>query len=184
MASASPRAPGTILETPRLALRELTVDDLDFVADMLGDDVVMRFYPKRLDRAESLEWIERQRMRYDRDGHGLWLVTNRVTGEPLGQVGLVTHDVARLPEPRHPEIGYLLHHRFWHRGFASEAAAAVRDRAFDVYGYRRVISLIRPENEPSQAVARRIGMTPIGETDYVGMRHLIFSMAPEEARGD
>jgi RimJ/RimL family protein N-acetyltransferase len=168
-----------ILKTPRLHIRELTANDLDFVAGMLADPEVMRYYPKCLDRTESLAWIERQQMRYTRDGHGLWLVLDRDTGEPVGQVGLVMHELKGMPRPAYPEVGYLLHRPFWHRGFATEAAGAVRDDAFESRGYDMVISLIRPANEPSQAVARRIGMSVIGETEFAGMPHLVFGMSAD-----
>lgn len=165
-----------ILETARLCLRELETDDLDFVAAMLGDADVMRFYPSRLDRDASLTWIQRQQARYARDGHGLWLVLDRGTSKPIGQVGLAMQEIVGLPRARYPEVGYLLHRPYWHRGFATEAAGAVRDHAFEVRGYDEVVSLIRPENEPSQAVAKRLGMSVIGETPFAGMRHLVFGL--------
>jgi RimJ/RimL family protein N-acetyltransferase len=171
-----------ILETKRLRLRELTADDLDFVAAMLEHAEVMRFYPSRLDREMSLVWIERQRARYARDGHGLWLAIERETDEPVGQVGLVMHELKGLPRPRYAEIGYLLHRPFWRRGFATEAAAGVRDYAFQTLGFDQVISLIRPENGPSQAVARRLGMSIIGETEFTGFHTLVFGLAAREAR--
>ena len=64
----------TILETTRLALRELVLDDLDFMAEMLADAEVMRYYPKRLTRELSTDWIERQIARYTTDGYGLWQI--------------------------------------------------------------------------------------------------------------
>jgi RimJ/RimL family protein N-acetyltransferase len=164
---------GVVLETPRLALRELTADDLDFVAAMLDDAEVMRFYPQRYDRAGAQVWIERQIERYRREGHGLWLAVVRDTGAPVGQVGLHNQEVDGV---LWPEIGYLLHRPFWGRGFATEAACAVRDHAFAHYGYARVISLIRPDNAASQAVARRMGMGEVGTTEHAGMPHLVFAL--------
>ena len=99
------RMSNIVLETDRLRLRELATSDLDFVAEMLGDADVMRYYPKRLDRTASLAWIERQQMRYARDGHGLWLVLERDTGQPIGQVGLVMQEVTGMPRPRYAEVG-------------------------------------------------------------------------------
>jgi RimJ/RimL family protein N-acetyltransferase len=162
------------LESARLRMRELDVGDLPFVCSMLGDMDVMRFYPKMLDRDECMAWIERQRARYANDGHGLWLLEERESGVPVGQVGLVMQEVSGLPKQRYPEVGYLLHRPYWKRGYATEAAARVRDYAHETLGFEEVISLIRPENEPSQAVARSIGMRVVGETMQLSLLHLVF----------
>jgi [ribosomal protein S5]-alanine N-acetyltransferase len=161
----------TILETPRLALREMSRADLDFIAKMLADPLVMRFYPQTYSREEAAAWIERQLDRYAKHGRGLWLALDRATGEPVGQVGLLRQIVDGVEEP---EVGYLLHHPHWSRGLATEAAAAVCDWAFEVRKEPYVISLIRPENLPSQAVALRIGMTPERETIFHDLRHMVF----------
>jgi ribosomal-protein-alanine N-acetyltransferase len=162
-----------VLSTERVVARELTPGDLDFVAAMLDDADVMRWYPRRYTRAESEAWIERQLRRYADDGHGLWLVLDRATLAPRGQVGVAMQQVNGT---REPEIGYLLHRPWWHLGLATEAATAARDWAFARYPGERVISLIRPENEPSRAVAGRLGMTVAGETLHAGLPHLIYSV--------
>jgi len=162
-----------ILETPRLALREMSLDDLDFVAAMLAHPEVMRYYPRLYSREEARTWIERQLGRYARDGHGLWLVQDRATGEPVGQVGLALQLVEGVEEP---EIGYLIHRPFWRRGLATEAALGVRTWAFDTLGVERVISLIRPENLPSQGVARKLGMAPGKHVQFHELEHLVFSV--------
>ena len=162
-----------VLETSRLALREMTLDDLDFVAALLAHPEVMRFYPQVYPRDEAQAWIERQIGRYARNGHGLWLVEDRATGEPVGQVGLVMQPVDGVEEP---EIGYLIHRPFWRRGFATEAALGVRDWAFGTLGLARVISLIRPENLPSQGVARKLGMTPGTHVQFHGLEHVAFAV--------
>jgi RimJ/RimL family protein N-acetyltransferase len=53
-----------ILETDRLMLRELTLDDLDFVAEMVAHPEVMHFWPKTYNRNEAEVWIRRQQERY------------------------------------------------------------------------------------------------------------------------
>ena len=167
-----------ILETRRLRLRELESGDLDFVATMLADPDVMRFYPKPLGREESREWIERQLRRYEDNGHGLWLVEDRQSAAPVGQVGLLLQEVEGDWEA---EVGYLIHRPFWRRGYATEAGLGVREHAFGVRGERRVISLIRPENLPSQGVARNLGMAPEREVRFRGLPHVVFSVrAPSD----
>lgn len=162
-----------ICETERLSLRELVWSDLDFVAEVLSDREVMRFYPQPLDRDGAEQWLERQLTRYERDGHGLWLVTDRFNGEPLGQVGLAMQEVEG---DRHPEIGYMIHRPFWRRGYASEAAAAARDYAFASLRYEYVISLIRPVNVPSQGVARKLGLQPVATVNFHGYEHQLFRL--------
>lgn len=166
--------------SPRLTFRELTAGDLDFVAGMLGHPEVMRYYPKVRTREESMAWIERQLDRYARDGHGLWLVSDRATGEPRGQVGLVMQEIDGVAEP---EIGYLIHRPFWRQGLATEAALATRAWAFETRGLPRVISLIRPENLPSQGVAGKLGMTPEKRTHFFGFETIVFSVRNGAALG-
>ena len=161
-----------VLATERLTLREMALDDLEFVAAMLDHPEVMRFYPKRYTRDEARAWIERQVQRYAEHGHGLWLVAERGSETPVGQVGLMMQEVEGTWEH---EIGYLVHRPFWRRGYASEAAREVRNHAFAVLGRPKVISLIRPENIPSQGVARSLGMAAQREVDFKGFRHIVFA---------
>jgi RimJ/RimL family protein N-acetyltransferase len=167
----------TIIESVRLRLGEMTLDDLDFIAEMIAHPEVMRYYPKLYSRAEAEEWINRQIGRYRSHGYGLWLVTDKSTGEAVGQVGLSPQIVDGVEEP---EIGYLIHHSHWRRGLASEAAIAVRDYAFGTLEKDHVISLIRPVNEPSQGVARKMGMRPERKTIYADLEHIVFLLTRDE----
>jgi ribosomal-protein-alanine N-acetyltransferase len=162
-----------ILETPRLLLRELEHADLDFMAEMLGDPEVMRYYPKTEDRAGTVAHIQRQMDRYATWGYGPWLVQNRDTLQPIGRVGLIRQEIEGIEEV---EVGYMIHRPFWRQGFAFEAAAACRDYAFSTLDRERVISLVRPENTPSQAVARKMGMRPEREIMHWNLRHIVFAL--------
>lgn len=163
-----------ILETPRLSLREMTWDDLDFLARLLADERVMRHYPKPCTREGAKLWMGRIIERYAQHGHAFWLVALRATGEPIGQVGLLLQHVDGVDEP---EIGYMIHANHWRQGYASEAAAAVRDHAFTRLDKPRVISLIRPVNIPSQRVALKLGLKPERLTRWHDLDHLVFSLA-------
>ena len=122
--------------------------------------------------------MDRQRKRYAEHGHGLWLAIERTTGQPVGQIGLLLQEVEGNLEP---EIGYLLHKPFWHQGLATEAGLGVRRYAFGSPNRSRVISLIRPANTPSQAVARRLGMTLQKEVTVWDRPHLVFSVSRQAA---
>jgi RimJ/RimL family protein N-acetyltransferase len=169
-----------LLTTPRLAFREMTRDDLTFLAAMVGDPEVMRYFPEPLRSQGPEAWLERQLSRYARDGHGAWLVLDRGTEEPLGQAGLIRQEIERQPVM---EIGYMFHRPFWRRGYASEAAAAIRDQAFGERGLDEVVSLIVADNEPSIGVARKIGMRPRREVDFHGFRHVLFGLTRAELAG-
>ena len=82
-------------------------------------------------------------------------VVLRSTGEMVGQAGLTWQDCEGQPVL---EVGYLLKKRFWHQGYASEAARACRDYAFRVLGAEKVSSIIKTDNLASIRVAQRNGM--------------------------
>jgi RimJ/RimL family protein N-acetyltransferase len=168
-----------ILKTGRLTLRELETTDLDVVAGMLADREVMRHWPRPYTRVEAVEWIARQRERYALDGHGYWLTVEGDSGCVVGQAGLMTIELNRRPAAA---LGYILRREFRGRGYATEAAAAVRDRAFATTAHDRVVALVRPVNLPSQRVARRLGMRADGLTIYAGLEHVIFAVARPTAR--
>lgn len=161
------------IETPRTFMREILGNDFEFLLRMMSDAEVMRYYPRPYNDRDVRDFINRMRTRYREDGCGLWLVLDRESGDPLGRVGLMRQDVNGADEF---EVGYMIHRPFWRRGFATEAASAVRDWGFGERRLPRVVSLIRPENVPSQGVARKLGMAIIGQTDQAGFPHHVFAV--------
>src|SRR5438270_8909308 len=96
-------------------------------------------------------------------GFGLWAVEERETGLLAGRAG------CWRPEGWPGlEVGWTLRREFWGRGYATEAARAALGHAFTALRQTHVISLIRPENARSLAVARRLGMCHEGRTDLNG----------------
>lgn len=166
-----------ILETERLALRELDQSDFAALRAILQDEQVMYAYEHAFTNREVQAWLDRQRDRYAKDGFGLWAMVEKATGEMMGQCGLTLQDWG---ERQVPEIGYHLRRDKWHQGYAAEAARACRDYAFTVLGFPEVYSIIRDTNFPSQRVALRSGMAVRGSfvKHYRGiaMPHLVFSV--------
>jgi len=163
-----------ILETPRLVLRELTLDDLEFVAGMLAHPEVMHFWPRPYTREEAAEWIRRHQERYARDGFGYWLALDKAGGHPIGQAGLLRQELNGVVETG---IGYILRRPFWGKGYATEAAVGCRDHAFEKLGKLRVTATVRPENLPSRRVAERIGLKFERMTTWAGMPHMLYAAA-------
>jgi [ribosomal protein S5]-alanine N-acetyltransferase len=160
-------------QTERLQLRELVPGDVDALFDLLGDPVAMRYFPKVYSRDEASLWIERNQQRYRIFGYGEWAVAHRQTGEMLGGCGPCWHEINDELEL---EVGYHFRRRYWGRGYATEAALAVLDWCFVNVNVDHVISLIRPENDPSRKVAERNGLVPQGKTVWRGYEHLIYKM--------
>lgn len=166
-----------ILETERLALREMDQSDFAALRAILQDEAVMYAYEHAFTNREVQAWLDRQQARYRKDGFGLWAMVEKSTGEMIGQCGLTLQDWGE----RHvPEIGYLLRRDKWRQGFATEAAIACREYAFRNLGLTEVFSIIRDNNLPSQRVALRCGMSVRGSfvKHYYGMDmlHYVFSV--------
>lgn len=141
----------------RLVLREMTDADLDDMAELLGDEQLMRYYPRPKTREEAQGWINWNKALYREHGFGLWLVTLAETGEFVGDCGLTVQQVDGVTEI---EVGYHVRTDLQGHGYATEAAAAARDFARDTLGLHRLIAIIHPENTPSQRVAAKIGLQP------------------------
>ena len=139
--------------TDRLCFREYTADDLDLVSELFDDDQALQFYPK-MDRASGhRSWIEWNLANYRDHGFGLWVIERIDDGSPLGDCGLTFQNVAG---DEMLEIGYHLIERHRGLGYATEAATACRNYAFDVVGAEVVCSIVDPRNESSVSVASRI----------------------------
>jgi ribosomal-protein-alanine N-acetyltransferase len=146
-----------VLETERLILRRLEMGDLDDLARLYADPEVRRHIPEgvlnREQTQEELEWFLNGHP--ERSELGLWGTIHRATGAFIGRCGLLPWDIDGVAEV---EVAYLIDPEYQGQGFATEAAAGVRDHAFGALGLRRLICLITPGNEASVKVAEKIGM--------------------------
>jgi RimJ/RimL family protein N-acetyltransferase len=150
------------LETERLILRPFAETDLDAYTAALQSEPVRRslHLPDDVGReqawAQMAMWLGQWLLR----GTGHWALEERKTGAFVGRAGLHRPERADWPGV---EVGWLLHPDHWSKGYATEAGARSVEYAFDVLGVAEVFSVILPENEASQAVARRLGFTLQGE---------------------
>ncbi len=150
------RTPEIIARTVRLILRELTLDDVDAMFEVLGDPVAMEHYSAPKTRAETGGWIDWACDSYERNGFGLWAVERAADGAFLGDCGPMLQPVEGEPVP---EVGYHIVRRWWGRGYATEAAIACRDIVLGGLGFERVVSIVSPENLASRRVAEKVHQT-------------------------
>ncbi|MBT9778022.1 GNAT family N-acetyltransferase [Clostridium sp. MCC353] len=166
-----------ILETDRLILREMEQTDYEALCRMLQDREVMYAYEHSFSDEEAHQWLERQIQRYREFGYGLWAVVLKVENRMVGQCGITRQD---CDGKQVLEVGYLFEKAYWHRGYATEAAIACKEYAFDQLGADEVYSIIRDNNVASQKVAERNGMECRGmfvkHYYNMDMPHLIFSV--------
>ena len=149
-----------MIETNRLFLREMGPEDFDALYAVLADSDIMQHYPYTFDEARVQNWINKNIERYRVFGFGLWAVCLRSSGEMIGDCGLTMQNIGGTILP---EIGYHLAKAHQRRGYAAEAAQAVRDWTFAHTPFGMVYSYMKQSNLPSAAVARANGMTLLRE---------------------
>ena len=142
------------LETERLFLREMTEGDFDALYQVLSDAVIMQHYPHAFDQEQVRNWIARNMDRYRTLGFGLWAVCLKETGEMIGDCGLTMQQInGRIL----PEIGYHIRRDHQRKGYAKEAAIAVRDWVFCNTPFQVVYSYMKHTNLSSIRTACAYG---------------------------
>jgi ribosomal-protein-alanine N-acetyltransferase len=157
------------LETDRLVLRAPVPEDAETLAPMYADPEVMRYVGdgRTLTRAETERSVRRMMERWEADGFGLFTTVRKEDGAVIGRVGLLVWNTDTWEPttradgrdvPTEVEVGYTLGRDYWRQGYATEAAAAVRDYALGDLGAERLIALIIHGNTASEKVARKLGL--------------------------
>jgi RimJ/RimL family protein N-acetyltransferase len=153
------------IRTDRLLMRRWRDTDREPYAALNADPVVMRYFPATQDRATSDASIDKMEILFDRQGFGLWALEVAGTADFIGFTGLNPMPEG-VPGAGGMEVGWRLAKHAWHHGYATEAATAAVDVAFHGIGLDELWSMTAVLNTPSQAVMRRIGMTPYAHFDH------------------
>ena len=150
---------GPVLETERLTLRPIAIEDFPRWAEMMGDAEAAKFLGGAQPAAVAWRGFMTMAGAWSMTGISMFSLVERDTGLWLGRIG---------PWTPHgwpgTEVGWGLHPDAQGKGYGVEAATATIDYAFDVLGWTDVIHCIDPDNTRSQRLAERIGSRNLGPT--------------------
>lgn len=167
-----------VIETERLILREYTRDDFNALFEIVSDPETMQHYPAPFDEQRTKEWIAWNLENYEKYGFGLWAVVLKGSGEFIGDCGIT---IQNIDKEMLPEIGYHIHKKYWRRGFAKEAARAVRDWVFHNTQYDTIYSYMKHTNVGSYSTAITNGMKKVKEfTDEKNGISYVYAIKREE----
>jgi [ribosomal protein S5]-alanine N-acetyltransferase len=146
-----------IIRTSRLILRTWTTADLPFGNLLWGDPLVMKYVGSTLSSEQVLKSIEAGIKHQERFGYQHWAVIEIETEKLIGACGFNKTDT-----PDEIEIVFHLSKQVWGQGYATEAAKACIEFAFEHIRPKKIIAGCHPQNEASKKVLVKIGFSFIG----------------------
>jgi len=167
------------IATERLTLRPFATADLDAYAAMCADAEVMRHIGDGGPVGRDVAWRQMAFFlgHWPLRGYGMWAIELRASGRLIGRAGFIN------PEGWPGlELGWLLARDAWGQGYATEACRAALESGRNQFGAQEIISLIRPANVRSVAVAQRLGATLGREIDFLGQPALVYVHADRPPR--
>jgi RimJ/RimL family protein N-acetyltransferase len=145
-----------ILETERLLLHRLAPNDSAFILELLNEPSFLENIGDRGVRtlADACRYILNGPIAsYRKLGFGLYLVTLKDSGLPIGICGLLKRDSLD-----HPDIGFAFLQRYWSQGYAHESAAAVLHYGWTTLRLERIVAITKPHNQASTALLEKLGL--------------------------
>jgi len=145
-----------VIETARLNLRRLTLDDAEFILGLLNEPSFLQYIGdkgvRNLDDARNY-LLSGPIASYEKFGFGLYLVQLKDGQVPIGMCGLLKRET--LPDV---DIGFSLLPQFWSKGYAFESASAVITHGKRSFGLERIVGLVKPGNLGSIRVLEKLGL--------------------------
>ncbi|MBX7183972.1 MAG: GNAT family N-acetyltransferase [Vicinamibacteria bacterium] len=151
-----------VLETDRLVLRRLTLNDAPFIVELLTDPAFLRYIGDRgvRDQQSARQYLLKGPIAsYEKFGFGLYFVFLKESGDPVGICGLLKRDTLS-----DVDVGFAFLPAHRRKGYATESAAAVLAHGRSTLGLKRVVAITSPDNEGSIAVLEKIGLRFEGMT--------------------
>ncbi|AYA68178.1 N-acetyltransferase [Acinetobacter sp. WCHA55] len=175
-----------VIETARLRLRAWHTDDFPAFAQLNADAQVMRYFPSPLTQTQSDALAQTFQQFINQNGWGFWAVELKHSQEFIGFTGLHAQPEGLDFLPC-VEIGWRLDSKFWHQGYATEAAQACLYFAFSVLDLDQVVAFTAVQNRASEAVMKRLGMQHGGYFNHPKLdqnspllRHTLYVIKPTD----
>jgi len=143
------------IETERLLIRRLHMDDAPAMLAILSDAETVRYWGRpAMTELQQAEQYTRENLHWMEDGHCLyWAIEEKTSGQTIGTCTLFKLD----SNNRRAEIGYLLNRAYWHHGLMSEALSSVINYAFSELQLHRLEADTDPENVASIHLLEKFG---------------------------
>ena len=172
-------------ETERLKLRAWQEADLQPFAQLNADQDVMRYFPSVLTLKQSDDLAHKFQSLILEHGWGFWAVELKATGQFIGFTGLNAQPEQFIFSPC-VEIGWRLAKPYWHQGYATEAAKACLQFAFNTLKLNEVVAFTAVHNTASEHVMQRLGMQAMYEFNHPALtqesplsRHILYKIVKE-----
>jgi RimJ/RimL family protein N-acetyltransferase len=146
-----------IIETARLKIRELTVDDAEFIFGLVNEPSFLENIGDKGVRnpEDARKFILEGPWANHRDrGYGQFMVELKKSGDPIGICGILYREALEVSD-----VGGAFFPRFWRQGFAYEAACAVMEYGRSKLGIDRIVGLTKEENTASIRLLEKLGMS-------------------------
>jgi [ribosomal protein S5]-alanine N-acetyltransferase len=144
------------IETERLLLRPLSEGDAEFIFELVNDPSFIQNIGDRNVRTldDAKRYITSGPVAsYVKNGFGLYRVELKETGEPIGMCGLIRRNTLN-----DVDLGYAYLPRYWSKGYAIEAALAMKQYARETVGLKRLVAVVDPQNSGSIRLLEKLGM--------------------------
>jgi RimJ/RimL family protein N-acetyltransferase len=159
-----------ILETERLFLRELVLEDQEDLFELDSDPEVHRYIEQKPVKSvdEIVKVIEMLQKQYKENGIARWAVIDKKSNECVGWSGLKYFNQSLNNHIHFYELGYRFKQKHWGKGFATESAHAILNHGFQKLNIKSIYAITHPENSNSKHVLQKLGFKFIEIFDYEG----------------
>ena len=163
------------IETPRLQLRHFSQTDLDELALIFSDPLVLKYLvPNRAATREETQTALLSMIRHwERHGYGRWAVVHQETQKLIGYGGLRCFDGT-------PELVYLLARPYWGCGLATELARGCLEYGFMQQRFERIIAVTQPGNLASRRVMEKIGLSYQRNDNFFDIDVVLYALTRDE----